>query len=244
MTIRVIGAGLGRTGTTSLKVALEQLGFGPCYHMTEAIQHPSHAKVWRKAWRGEAVQWPTFLQKYGSAVDFPACSFYPELMDAYPDAKVILTVRDPERWYDSAYQTIYLLLQAMPRWMRWLPWAGDIYRMTEEVVWQGSFEGRFENRARAIHLFERWNAEVQETVPAERLLVFDVKQGWQPLCAFLGVPIPPGPFPHKNDRQRMVRARQFLHLVRRGLTAATVISVALGILGSMRNGDRPSPRGK
>lgn len=244
MTIRVIGAGLGRTGTTSLKVALEQLGFGPCYHMTEAIQHPSHAKVWRKAWRGEAVHWPTLLGKYGSAVDFPACSFYPELMAAYPDAKVILTVRDPERWYESAYQTIYLLIQAMPHWVRWLPWAGDVYRMTEEVVWQGSFEGRFENRARAIHLFTRWNAEVQTTVPAERLLVFDVKQGWEPLCKFLGVAVPPGPFPHKNDRKRMIRARQLLHVVRRGLTPVTVISVALAIWVIRRNRFKPSARGK
>ena len=210
--------------------------------MTEAIMHPSHAKVWLRAWRGEAVQWSTLLRNYGAAVDFPACTFYPELMDAYPEAKVILTVRDPEHWYESTHQTIYQLLQAMPPWARWLPWVGDIYRMTEELVWQGHFEGRFENRARAIHLFKRWNAEVQATVPAERLLVFDVKQGWEPLCTFLGVAIPPGSFPHENDRKRLVRARQLLRAIQRGLTVAAVMSVALGTLVMVRNGSRPSAR--
>src|SRR5579884_3535914 len=105
--LKIIGAGFGRTGTLSVKAALEELGFGPCYHMIEVFQHPDHLLQWEAATRGEAIDWRKLLEGYQAAVDWPACSFYKQLMEIYPDAKVLLTVRDPEKWYESVISTIY-----------------------------------------------------------------------------------------------------------------------------------------
>lgn len=227
MTIQIIGAGLGRTGTTSLKAALEQLGFVPCYHMIELFQHPVHAKVWKAAAAGEAVDWTAFFGDYQATVDFPGCSFYQELMAAYPDAKVLLSVRDPDRWYESTDETIYQMPNVMPRWLRWAPWVSDLYDLTLQVVWERQFEGKFEDRDHAIALFNAWNAEVQATVPAEKLLVFDVKQGWEPLCAFLGVAVPDAPFPHVNDRAEMLQRIRLLRAIKRWTP------IAAGAMGAL-----------
>ncbi len=240
MTIEIIGAGLGRTGTKSLKAALEQLGFDPCYHMTEVFKHASHPKLWEAAAKGETVDWPAFFGDYQATVDFPSCLFYKELMSVYPDAKVILSVRDPECWYESTYETIYPMLQALPRWARWLPWARDLYEMTNHLLWEGQFDGQFEDRAHAIAVFNAWNAEVQATVPAEKLLVFDVKQGWEPLCAFLGVPVPAGPFPHANDRAKMRLGFFALRIIRRWTPAVAGIGLVLTILLLMGKLGRPN----
>ena len=107
MNLEVIGAGFGRTGTMSLKVALEELGFGPCYHMREVFEHPEHIELWRAAMRGDPVDWERVLGDYRATVDWPGCTFYGELLERNPDAKVILTVRDPQRWYESVRDTIY-----------------------------------------------------------------------------------------------------------------------------------------
>jgi Sulfotransferase domain len=107
MTIEVLGAGFGRTGTMSLKVALEELGVGPCYHMIELFGHPEHVELWEAASQGKAVNWDELFSGYRATTDWPACSFYEELMEKYTDAKVILTVRNPDRWYESTYNTIY-----------------------------------------------------------------------------------------------------------------------------------------
>lgn len=201
MSIRVIGAGLGRTGTLSLKVALEELGFSRCYHMEEVFKHPGHPSIWSAASRGEPVDWDALFQGYQATVDWPGCAFYRELIRRYPDAKVILTVRDPEKWYGSAQQTIYYARVAFPRWATWLaPRMRQLVRMLDDVVWRGAFQDRFLDRPNAIAVFNRHNEEVRRVVPADRLLVFEVKHGWEPLCAFLGVPVPPGkPFPNLND---------------------------------------------
>src|SRR5215212_9949884 len=115
--VKVIGAGFGRTGTASLQSALQELGFGPCYHMDEVFEHPEHADFWEAAWRGEAMDWEEVLGSYEATVDWPACTFYGELMERYPDAKVLLSVRDPEPWYESTRSTIYelsMLLESSP----------------------------------------------------------------------------------------------------------------------------------
>jgi hypothetical protein len=213
--VKVIGAGFGRTGTMSLKVALETLGFDPCYHMTEVFAHPEHTRFWNSAWRGEPADWDGVLRGYEAAVDWPACTFYEELMERNPDAKVILSVRDPERWYESVRNTIYELSVVIPR--------HPIYRigyklvsffvfrgsgnvdMAGEIIWQGTFDGRFEDKQLAIEVFERHNAVVQQRVPENRLLVYDVKAGWGPLCEFLGVDVPDEPFPRTNDTAEMRR---------------------------------------
>jgi len=209
MTLRVIGAGTGRTGTTSLKHALEDLGFGPCYHMLELLQHPERVPLWEEALAGRPVDWDALFEGYQSTTDFPAHLCYRELMAHYPDARVILTVRDPDAWHESAMNTIYRrrppLREVLSLGLR-LPFSrkarhiARVLQLPKRHLWQQMFQGRFEDRAFATDVFRRHNQEVQETVPADRLLVFDVKQGWEPLCKFLDVPVPDAPFPRSNNR--------------------------------------------
>lgn len=226
----VIGAGLGRTGTYSLKVALTRLGYGPCHHMTSLGEDRALRDGWEAVVRGEQVRWSVLLGGYRSAVDWPACAFWRDLAEAYPDAKVILTVRDPDRWYASVRSTLYRSSHP-PRLgvnglLMWLEDQLDSdlrrrRRISRAVIWQGMFDGRFEDRDYAIGIFQRHNAEVQAGVAADRLLVFDVAYGWEPLCAFLGVPVPDEPFPHLNDTaafQRGLSQRRRRILTGRGRT--------------------------
>jgi hypothetical protein len=231
MPIQVIGAGLGRTGTLSLKAALEALGFTRCYHMVEVLARLGDARTWDAAVRGEPVDWDRLFAGYRAAVDFPSCMFYRELLQKYPGAKVILTVRDPERWYDSARQTIYFARTAFPRWAVVLNPRMRIFQRMIDRLWDRALHGRFEDRAFAIDAFNRHNEQVRRDVPADRLLVYEISQGWAPLCAFLGVPVPEGkPFPHLNDAAEF-RAR-IEHGVRivRALGYAALGVAALGLI--------------
>lgn len=182
MALKVISTGFGRTGTTSLKAALERLGFSRCYHMMEVFSHPEHIPLWLDANQEEAVNWEKLFGDYQAAVDWPSCTFYNELMQRYPDAKVLLSVRDPDSWYQSALETIYSSQQLRPpaSWLfALIPQVRRFMRMVDAVVWQGTFGGRFEDKDYAIRVFNDHIAEVRRTVPPERLLVFDVKEGWE-----------------------------------------------------------------
>lgn len=198
--MKVIGAGFGRTGTMSTKVALQQLGFGPCLHMIDLIAaNQDLAQTFYDAYQGKPVDWTEALQGWESTVDWPGCTFYKQLMDTFPNAPVILNVRDPESWYKSMNDTIYdaaMKLEQMPE-MRDRP----ATKMIKAVVWDGDMKGDFQNKKGSIEIFEQHNKEVKDYVPAGRLLVFDVKQGWEPLCSFLGVDVPDMPFPHANDTE-------------------------------------------
>lgn len=205
--LKVIGAGLGRTGTESLKKALEQLGFGNCYHMFELMKNPEHLPEWEKLQRGETPNYELLFKGYQSCTDFPAAIYYREFMQQYPEAKVVLTVRDADKWYDSAAKTIFRKIPAV--FMAMLPLFGlfskmarsylPIHTCAQSVVHEGFFYGRTHDREYTKTIFNAWNEEVKRTVPVERLLVFEVKDGWQPLCDFLGVPAPSVPFPRAND---------------------------------------------
>jgi Sulfotransferase domain len=236
--VKVIGAGFGRTGTWSLKAALEKLGFGPCYHMTEVFAHPEHADLWVSAWRKEPVDWDKVLEGYEATMDWPACTFYEELMERNPEAKVLLSVRDPERWYESTRTTIYelsMLLDssAIARLIFGLSsllifggFAGGRSSLVNDIIWQGTFDGRFEDKAYAIEVYERHNDEVRRRVPAGRLLVYQVKEGWGPLCEFLGVPEPEAPFPHLNDAALMRRGTQAVRAFATAIPVALPLSIA------------------
>jgi hypothetical protein len=234
--MKIIGAGFGRTGTTSLKAALEPLGFGPSYRLDEVFKHPEQVAFWEAARRGERVDWEGFFAGYGLAVDWPAFSFYGELMEAFPEAPVILTVRDPGRWYESVRSTIYGIhkLSAGPAPVRlafalaglFAPAVTGIARLADAILWDGLFDGRFEDRSYAIEMFHRHNEEVRRRVPPERLLVYDVKEGWAPLCDFLGVEVPDEPFPHLNHTREM--RRRLLGLV--AASAAVPILAGAGVL--------------
>jgi hypothetical protein len=233
--MRVVGAGLGRTGTTSLKAALEVLGFGPSYTLSEVFRNPRHVGFWESASSpaGEGVDWERFFAGYGVAVDWPACSFYGELTEAFPETPVILTVRDPAEWYESMRSTIYQLrrLTTGPLPVRaafafarlFVPGVAGAVRLADRLVWEDTFDGRFEDRYYAMEVFERHNEAVRRRVPPERLLVFDVREGWQPLCNFLGVEAPDGPFPRLNKTQAM--RRRLL-----GLVALSAAGPALAVL--------------
>lgn len=227
MTLKVIGAGFGRTGTLSLKFALERLGFGPCYHMVEVNAHPEHDPAWLALARGEPGDWRV-LRGYASTVDWPSTYFWRELAAANPEAKVILTTRDPEAWYDSASATIFArmlefevlrtevlrteALRAKALGAKALGAkalrAGDNVdtldplrqrhmQMVNFIVVEKTFGGSLD-KAHALRVFEAHNEAVRRTIPPERLLVYESGQGWEPLCAFLGVPVPSAPYPKVN----------------------------------------------
>ena len=237
--MKIIGAGFGRTGTTSLKAALETLGFGSAYHLTESFTRPEHVRFWEAARRGERVDWAGFLSGYEITVDWPACAFYAELMEAFPEAPVILTVRDPERWHRSTRSTIYGIHRissgsspvrlALALAGLFAPGVTGVARLADAIVWNGTFEGRFEDKPHAIETFRRHNEEVKRRVPPERLLVYDVREGWEPLCDFLGVEIPDEPFPHLNDTREM--RRRLLGLV--AASAAAPVLVGAGVIAAL-----------
>lgn len=174
----MIGSGFGRTGTLSLKVALEQLGFDPCYHMEEVFTRPKHIRAWHDLSYGKPVDWPGLFQDFQATVDFPASVCYQDLLAAFPEAKVIHTIRDPERWYDSTYETIYQAPSIFPRWLqKMVKPIGRVIEMQERLIWQNLLEDRFENRERAIEIFQQRTEEVKRVVPSDRLLIFSVKEG-------------------------------------------------------------------
>lgn len=191
MTLRVVGAGLGRTGTLSLKLALERLLGGPCYHMVEVFAHPEHIGSWQAAARGESPDWRQIFEGYRSAVDWPAAAFWPELSDAFPDAIVLLSVRDPDAWWQSAHQTIFpAALGAEGEWRAML-----------DAVFDARFTREIDDRAACVAAFERHNAEVRRRVPRSRLVEWQAQDGWEPLCKALGMPVPSEPFPRANTRE-------------------------------------------
>lgn len=192
MTLRVVGAGLGRTGTLSLKVALERLLGGPCYHMSEVFAHPEHVTLWRDAARGRMPDWRALLAGYRAAVDWPASAFWPELMETFPDALVLLSVRDPESWWRSANGTIFPSIDRAP---------SDEWRAMVHEMMASRFTPRLEDRDACIAAFERHNAEVRRRVPRERLLEWRAADGWEPLCRALGVPVPADAFPRVNTSE-------------------------------------------
>jgi len=191
--VKVIGAGFGRTGTLSMRAALERLGYGPCYHMVELLDHPEHGPLWTAALRGEAIDWEDVFGRYESTTDWPACTFWRELADRYPDAKLVLTVRDPERWWHSIDSTLFAASRAGQ-----LP---SMHAVAEigQLVMGATFEGRTTDREHVIRRFEEHNERERRGIPPERLLVFEVSEGWGPLCDFLGAEVPDEPFPHLNE---------------------------------------------
>ena len=199
MTLSIIGAGFGRTGTLSMKSALELLGFGPCYHMAEVISHPSFAEHWLNAAEGRAVNWDMVFQNYLSAVDWPACSYYREQAEHFPDAKVILTVRDLNSWFESCQATIFNIMKAPPEMVP--PHFAHVAKVARKLVAENTFGGRLDDREHCISVHKAHIEEVKRLIPATRLLVFEVKQGWEPLCKFLNVAVPETPFPRVNDRE-------------------------------------------
>lgn len=201
MSLEIIGAGFGRTGTLSLKLALEQLGRGPCYHMNDVFQHPGHAQLWRDAFVNQSADWDALFEGYRAAVDWPPAHFWRQLTDHAPEAQVILTVRDRDAWYNSISSTIF------PAQRRPLPAEDDPHFaslvMPRELILRGTFDG-IEDKDHVLAIYDTHNAAVQAEIAPDRLLVYDVANGWEPLCRFLGVSVPDAPFPRSNTQQEFL----------------------------------------
>ena len=230
MALEVIGAGFGRTGTLSLKAALEQLGFAKCHHMEEVAASDEQVAAWQAIASGGAADWDRIFDGYRAACDWPSCDHFEALLAHYPDARVVLGVRDESRWYDSVAETIYAGSVEFPRIVVWLvPRIGRFHRMVYATVWDGTFGGRFEDREAAIGVYRDHIARVKRVVPPDRLLVFEARDGWEPLCQFLGRPVPDGPFPHLNDAATIRRGLRALRIAK-WLLPAALLAVAIGWL--------------
>ena len=209
--LKVIGAGFPRTGTTTLKKCLEILGYDKCYHMKELFVKPERLKYWLELDRTGQTDWDTLFKGYQACVDVPGYPYYKKLMERYPDAKVILTHRPFDQWYESASTTVrkagpQTILEKLG--MLWqMLFDGNLRKRVkaiqffEGIFWDKQFQGQFNDKTAAQKVFHQHIEEVQSYVPEDRLLVYDVSQGWEPLCQFLGKEIPEQPFPHLNKKE-------------------------------------------
>lgn len=251
--MEVLGVGFGRTGTASLRAALERLGLSPCDHMLEVMDQPHRVRMWRRIGEGERPDWAEVFAGYRASVDWPGAAYWQELVDAFPEAKVILTVRDPERWFESAFKTIFRFpmrrhssiqraVFAMAGKIH--PPSAQVPLMIDKVLWDRVFDGRvFDGREGdrdyAIERFHRHNEEVKAYVSPERLLVFDVAEGWKPLCDFLGTRVPDEPFPRINDAKafnRGIDARVRGTMVPLAAGFAAVSAIVAGALAAAIGG--------
>ncbi len=200
MALEVIGAGLGRNATFSLKFALERLGFDPCFHMSELFANVrAQLPLWLDVVDGKP-DWDGIFADFRSTTDYPACSYWRELAEHYPQAKLVLTTRDADSWFDSVSETIFA-----PRMQATLV-GTPVERMMKGAIYDAFAAGSMQDRAFMTDWYEKRNAEVIAALPPERLLVFHPKQGWEPLCEFLGVPVPDCPFPRVNSRDELGEA--------------------------------------
>ena len=183
---------MGRTGTASLKVALEELGIGRCYHMSEVLKHPEYIPDWINAANGNA-DWDKIFNDYGATVDNPGCGFWKELADYYPEAKVILTLRDAEKWFESTNETIHSA--EFSAFIKNSPWG----EMAQKTVYD-TMDNRMQDKEFMVSFFNDRSKKIINTIAPNRILVYQVKEGWGPLCEFLDVPIPDMDFPRINSR--------------------------------------------
>jgi hypothetical protein len=235
MPLRIIGAGFGRTGTASLHIALRQLGY-PCYHMFEVLENKAnktHLRFWldvAMAPEGAQHDWEKVFEHYTAAVDFPAAAVWRELLAAYPSAKVILTLhpKGAATWYESTYETIYSLERmwqvSVLKYM-W-PFLRNLSDMEHNLIWQRALKGTMKHRDKAIARYNELIEEVKSSVPHERLLVFSVDEGWEPLCRFLGIAVPSTPFPNINERAQMKRRMAGVQMVFYAVLAAVALAAA------------------
>ncbi len=200
MALEIIGAGFGRTGTLSLKLALEQLGLGPCYHMIEIHREPDRARVWIDALDGKPADWDVVFAGYRATVDWPACHWWRDLADYYPNAKVLLSKRDPSAWFKSIHNTIVKATKGVSDEMAEAqPHHPAV--LGRRILLDEAFGGRVDDEDYVTGVFEAHNRAVCEAIALERLLVYEPGDGWEPLCRFFGVPVPDTDYPHANSTE-------------------------------------------
>lgn len=209
MTLDIVGAGFGRTGTHSIKLALEQLGFGPCYHMYEIRKDPGKLLHWQEAAKGQMPDWADVFSGYRSQMDWPGSAYWRELVAAFPEAKVILSIRDPEDWYRSIRSTI-LLSVTEGLHLDADPVSKAASQMIFDTVHRNLFQGKLDDKDSAIARFQKHIDDVRTEIPADRLLLYDVASGWGPICKFLDIEVPSSPFPKTNTVDEFLRKKPHL----------------------------------
>ena len=211
MSIKIIGAGLPRTGTNTLKASLETLGYSKTYHMKELLMNPKNLHYWLKLEETGSTDWDALYEGCQATVDFPAYPWYKEHLERYPEAKVIMTVRPFENWYTSVFSTIWtagpqtvgekigMLLKML--FNTRIRNTIKCVKFSKRMIFKVHLQGRFEDKSFAEEVFNKHMADVKAHVPADKLLIYDVRDGWGPLCTFLGVPEPKDPLPHLNKKE-------------------------------------------
>ena len=231
-TVEVIGAGWGRTGTATLKKALQILGYNPCFDMIELLQE-DHSEFWTRAFQGKAPDFDEVFNngkvKYTATCDFPAALFWKEQLSRYPNAKVILTVRDGNKWYDSAVDTIFTGTPVCNDWfgLSAVKCIGMLPEKLAELLFEALFHGDW-SKENMIRKYNEHNDRVKKECPKEKLLILKVTDGWKPLCDFLNKPIPSVPFPHENEKPVL---QQFLSSIGRfGVVFILIVAIVIGLL--------------
>ena len=199
MALDIISSGFGRTGTKSLKEALERLGHAPCHHMHEVVENPEQVASWQAFLAGEPVDWDAYFAGYSAQVDWPGAHIWRELAQIYPQARIVHSHRPEDLWWKSFERTIAKLtanFHSMPL----PPHISDMLTALKSLLERDTFAGDMTDKDTAIAAYRQRLADVTTAIPADRLLIFDVAEGWEPLCAFLDKPVPAEPFPHHNLR--------------------------------------------
>ena len=196
--IKVIGAGFGRTGTHSLATALEILGFRPCYHMLELQRNPNHINFWSKVLEKQNADWQEFFQPHNSTVEWPAVSFLSQILAAFPEAKLVLTLRDPDDWYESAADTIFDALEISLHNPN--PDQQDQARFARRLILRRVFSNKYKDNDFVLGIYKRQISSAIEQVPREPLLLYCISEGWESLCAFMEIEPPGKPLPWVNKR--------------------------------------------
>ncbi len=215
--LKVMSLGFGRSGTYSLKQALEDLGFGPCYHFSKMFDHPGHANQWRAAYHGENIDWDGLLGEHQSSVYIPPGFDLSILLKRYPDAKYILLIRDAEKWHQSYCDTVYkynhlnlfrsLYFRFLSLFKADYKTFYEVLSLQQETLWNNTFHGRFADKAYATEIYRQQIELLKQAIPPEQLLVYAITEGWQPLCDFLQVKCPDQPFPYLNDTESFIEWR-------------------------------------
>jgi len=231
MGLKIIGVGFGRTGTLSMQYALNELGY-PCYHMKEVVKktNQKHLDFWIKvseSSEGSQHNWDEVFNNYTATVDYPASCVWQELAEAYPEAKIILTLHPggPEAWYKSTIDTIYALGKMWEGKLLTfiIPRIRKMTRLATDLIWGRFLKGTMDNKQDAISRYNQHIEEIKNQIPADRLLIFSVDQGWEPLCRFLGKEIPKGNFPNVNDKAEVKKQMKLMSVFIRILIVLVII---------------------
>ena len=208
MPLKIVGAAFGRTGTKSIKIALEKLGFGPCHHMFVLHNNPNQIALWRAVARGEKPCWDKIFTDYQASIDWPSARYWRELSEHFENAKVLLTIRNEDSWFDSVQRTIYPIMRdhasLQPSSKR------EQISVAHDIIVRQTFNGKMDDRNYAKQVYRNYIEEVRRSIAPERLLNYSITEGWGSLCAFLNVPVPDEPFPSTNSTQQFLDRRSRL----------------------------------